>query len=341
VRSRGEHNESQANNLLHNIETLRQKPSQSRDKDRLTLQTHLPLVLQSVKEGYTQTRIAEHVGVSKQAVSKLMKRLVEHEYIRLVERSGCNIYEVLPRGQLVLSGGRNLFKSGIGRLHNLRFKYPIMSGEVPRDQWSRVEMVNWDKQVEDVFGVKVEVSERSVVISPGIFFGYQMADLLLKASEVADSVARWLTHWFKLELGAPRSAGKPEWAVVTPLPALALSNMNLRTLDSWLDASMGMAEVEFTDMDRAQKFTDMPQMLDRIMGSLKEHRSLTEVKNQSTMSQQDDNQESTASPSDMLCLEHEATRLYRLKKIKVTAEDEHTLRADTIAPHPDRNETNL
>jgi hypothetical protein len=82
-------------------------------------------------------------------------------------------------------------------------------------------MVNWSKQVGDVFGVKIEVSEKSVVVSPGVFFGYNMADLLPRARSVADSVAEWLRSWYQLELGEPESVGKPEWAVVSPLPALA------------------------------------------------------------------------------------------------------------------------
>jgi len=262
-------------------------------KGKLTLQVHLPLILGCVRDGYTQNRIADLLGVSKQAISKLMKRLIQHEYLRLDVRSSCNIYQILPRGQLVLSGGRKLFEAGIGRLHGIRYKYPILSGEFPRDRWKRVEMVNWTKLVGDVYGAKVEASERSVIVSPGIFFGYNMVDLLPKAKEVADAVADRLRGWFKLELGVAKSVGRPEWAVLTPLPSLALSGVNLRRIDSWLDASRGVAEVEFTDMEQAQQFIDMPKKLEEIMASLQDHRNRTEVNQQSPISQPQVNEKST------------------------------------------------
>jgi predicted transcriptional regulator len=60
---------------------------------RLTLLSHLPLVLQSIKEHRTQTTIAKELGISKQAVSKLIKRLIEHEYIRLENIGATSVYQ--------------------------------------------------------------------------------------------------------------------------------------------------------------------------------------------------------------------------------------------------------
>ena len=139
-------------------------------KNRLTLQAHLPTIIRCLRDGYTQERIGDLLGVTKQAISKLMKRLIQHEYIRLDVRSSCNIYAILPRGQLILSGGRKLFEVGIGRLHNVRYKYPILGGEIPQKDWKKVEMINWSKFVGDVFGCKVEFSGRSIIVSPGVFF---------------------------------------------------------------------------------------------------------------------------------------------------------------------------
>jgi len=190
-------------------------------------------------------------------------------------------------------GGRKLFEVSIGRLHNLRFKYSILSGGIPSDTWKKVRMVNWDKQVSDVYGVKVEASDRSIVVSPGVFFGYNMADLLPRAKEVADAVADRLGSWFNLEFGRAESVGRPEWAVLTPLPSLALSGVNLRRIDSWLDASRGVAEVEFTDMEKAQQFIDMPKKIEEMMASLHEHRNRTEVNQQSPISQPQVNEKST------------------------------------------------
>ena len=154
-------------------------------------------------------------------------------------------------------------------------------------------MVNWDKQVGDVYGVKVEVSQRSVIVSPGVFFGYKLADLLPRAKEVADGVANRLGSWFNMELGSSESVGKPEWVVFSALPNLALSNVNLRRIDSWLDASRGVAEVEFTDMEKAQQFIDMPKKIEEMMASLHEHRNRTEVNQQSPISQPQVNEKST------------------------------------------------
>ncbi len=221
-----------------------------------------------------------------------MKRLIAHEYIRLDVRTSCNIYEILPKGQPILRGGSDLFKSGMCRLHNLRYKYEILSGGISGDQWEKVKMVNWTKQIGDVYGVKVEVSQRSIVISPGVFFGYQQADLLPKAKGVADSIAEWLRCWYHLELGDGESVAKPEWAVVTPLPSLPLSDMSLRKVDSWIDASRGKTEIEFTDMDRAQEFIEIPKKLDEINSNILEHRSLTEVNHQSSNSKPEVNQDS-------------------------------------------------
>ncbi len=269
--------------------------SQLNVKNRLTLQAHLSVILRCLKDGYTQERIAAIVGVTKQAISKLIKRLIQHEYIRLVVRSSCNIYEILPRGQLILSSSGSLSSAGIGRLHNLRFKYSILSGRIPCDLWKKVEMVNWTKQVGDVYGVKVEVSDRSLIVSPGVFFGYKMADLLPRAREVADKIAVLLSSWHNLELGSPSSVGKPEFAVISPLPPLALSGMSLRTLDSWLDASTGKAEIEFTDMEQAQKFIDIPKTLEQMAAQIAQHRHMTELNHQSTTSQPEDNHKSTIS----------------------------------------------
>lgn len=271
------------------------KSCQPRVKNRLTLQGDLPMILRCTRDGYTQQRIATLLGVTKQAVSKLMKLLIKHEYIRLEIRSSCNIYEILPRGQLILSGGNNLFKSGIGRLHNLRFKYSILAGEIPLDRWKKVEMINWNKYVGEVYGIKVEISKKSIIVSPGIFFGYKMAELLPKAEEVANSIAGRLREWYHLELAPAQSVGQPEWAVITPLPPLSLSVSSLRHPNSWLDASRGMAEVEFTDMDRAQKFIDMPNRIEKLEAELKEHRRITEGEHQSTSSQLNDNHKSTIS----------------------------------------------
>jgi len=274
---------------IHNIQTHSGFNNQLKVKDKLTSQS-LPVILRFIKDSYTQQQIASLLDVSKQAVSKLMKRLITHEYIRLDVRTSCNIYEILPRGQLILSGGRKFFEVGIGRLHNVRYKYPILSGEISRDDWKRVEMVNWTKVVGDVFGCRVEFSGRSVIISPGVFFGYKIADLLPRAREVADNIAERIKFWYSLELGFPQSVGKPEWAVVNPLPSLSLSGVNLRMIDGWLDASRGMSEIEFTDMNKAQKFMNMPEKLDKIYSALLEHRRNTEVNPTSTRSQTYNNQ---------------------------------------------------
>lgn len=277
---------------MNNLQTLTvHKKNQLKVKDKLTPQS-LPIIIRCIKDGYTHQHIASLLGVSKQAISKLMKRLIAHEYIRLDVRSSCNIYEILPLGQLILSGGRKLFEVGIGRLHNVRFKYPIVIGEISKEGWKKVEMINWTKVVGDVVGCKVEISGRSIIVSPGIFFGYTLPDLLPHAKDVADFIASRLSSWFSLELGSPQSVGKPEWAVVTPLPSLSLSDVSLRTIDSWLDASRGLAEVEFTDMNRAQDFIDIPKRMDEIKNSLDEHRRITESSDQTTTYQPNINQKS-------------------------------------------------
>lgn len=291
---------------MKNLQTLTvHKKSQLKVKNKLTLQSLL-VILRCLKDDYTQQHIASLVGVSKQAISKLMKRLINHEYIRLDDRTSCNIYKILPRGQLILSGGSKIFEVGIGRLHNVRYKYPIVVGEISQEGLKRVEMVNWTKVVGDVFGCKVECSGRSIIVSPGIFFGYKLSDLLPQARDVADSIAERLKVWYGLELGSPQSVGKLEWAIVTPLPSLSLSGVSLRTVDSWLDASRGLAEVEFTDMDRAQKFIDMPKKLEWIETSLDEHRRLTEVNYESITNQSQNNQKSTTpiSKQELSCSFH-------------------------------------
>ena len=64
-------------------------------------------------------------------------------------------------------------------------------------------------------------------------------------------------------------------------------------MDSWVDSSRGKAEIEFTDMDRAQKFIDMPKELEEIKTELRNHRLRTEGNYPSTMYQPSDNHDST------------------------------------------------
>lgn len=252
-------------------------------------------ILGFLNKGMYPAQIARKLEVSRAAISKHMKILKKHHYIKENYRTSYGIYELTERGRTAMElhnvnqvrEGVNLaspentpISSGI-RAHNIRVVMPILKdAEVP---WEKKNCHNFTPQMKDVpiLGCHVTKTVKSIIVNikprefkrPDEIMGYIMAEIGL--------VTRWLKRSYGIEVDFARiRISNQHYAIQNPIagefvnrglfPSTYLGREAEKILPAdpvkdawaWVDASKGPPEFEWNDVEGAGRFLEMPEKMD-------------------------------------------------------------------------------
>jgi DNA-binding MarR family transcriptional regulator len=246
-------------------------PSQSQKFYRKSL-TLLRLILKLVKDGYYPAKIAKIVGKSRQTVHYHIKKLEKMGYIELATRDAITIYSVTQAGQNFLEGvERRVFRGRCLRLHNVVFKYGILSGPVRVVDWGRVvRLRNWGQLVGSELGLTVRKNPDSVEVFCRVLEGDNPYELLFRAREEADRLAGYLEQKFGMVLGRGELSRKPHFGVYDALAGKFSENFQLSDDVAKIDESEGYGEIDWHDPEAAKNYLLMPMNVERLSNEVKE-----------------------------------------------------------------------
>jgi len=254
-------------------------------------------VLELLDEGYCPTRIAREFGVTRQAIHKRVKKLVNLGLIkRKTPKSYPTFYELTEEGervlamrQLNLSGGEHDARfQAVVRPHNLRVGFSIVSRFTPKDvDLSRlarfgvrvVETRNWRKLILNVGGVTVEVTPSKIIVDFGGVGrrvspdSVSMFNLAMEVGVVARDIAKLVADELGIDIGPPMLVGKPHFGVYDPVAEKVAEKMVVSDDVAQIDASNGDGEIDFFHLRGAKAHLLMHRRVEKILSLLNALRS--------------------------------------------------------------------
>lgn len=241
----------------------------------------LPLIRRimiMLQAGYYPARIASILGKSKSAIHYHIKKLLENGFIEREEslkrlkpglyakkfRGVITLYRITQPGSKFLAGiegeavGRRL------RLHNVYWKYPILSGPRVSIVWRRVELTNWTQLIGTELGLRVRKNPHSVEIISGVVEGTDPFRLLLRARNEADLLAAHLEAKFDMKLGRAELSRRPHFGVWDPVAGAYAKSFQLSTDLAKIDESEGYGEIDWLSPYAADDYLRMPERIRRL-----------------------------------------------------------------------------
>jgi hypothetical protein len=156
-------------------------------------------------------------------------------------------------------------------LHNVVFKYGILSGPVRVVDWGRVvRLRNWGQLVGSELGLTVRKNPDSVEVFCRVLEGDNPYELLFRAREEADRLAGYLEQKFGMVLGRGVLSRKPHFGVYDALAGKFSENFQLSDDVAKIDESEGYGEIDWHDPEAAKNYLLMPMNVERLSNEVKE-----------------------------------------------------------------------
>lgn len=231
-----------------------------------------------LEAGYYPARIASILGKSKSAVHYYIKKLLDGGFIERQESLKClkpglyvkkfrgviTLYRITQPGSNFLDGIERLAVGRRLRLHNVYWKYPVLSGPRLPIEWRKVEMTNWTQLIGMELGLRVRKNPGSVEIISGVVEGTDPFRLLLRARNEADRLATHLEAKFDMKLGRAELSRRPHFGVWDPVAGAYAKSFQLSTDLAKIDESEGYGEIDWLSPYAADDYLCMPERIRRL-----------------------------------------------------------------------------
>jgi len=255
---------------------VRKKSSKSLSKKDVFTHRVLP-ILRHIKSGEYPAKIARMLGISKQLCHYYVKRLERSGLIRKEVRSSVVFYSLTERVKDVL----DRFERGLGladreiRLHNVVFKFAILSGpRVPVDWHKVVAMRNWSQLVGTERQLTVRKNPDSIEIFPDVIYGRDPFELFGIARDEAMRLARYLESKFQMRLSeTPAVSRRPHFGVYDRIADMLPYQFSDDVAK--IDRSEGAGEIDFYDPEDVKNYLlstsrMMPNKLDQLIKAVED-----------------------------------------------------------------------
>jgi len=254
----------------------KRKGRKPRNKSQKFLPSFLTVAARLLEEGMYPAKIAKLLNISKQRLYYWLNKLTRAGIFYKEKLGRITRYYLTDYGKKFFTRCEGRARFGLVRLHNVCFKFPIVSPpRVPVD-WRRVSMRNWARFIGKVGEVTVECTTRHVLIYPRVRVDRDPYRALLKAYEEALLVARVLEEKFQMRLGLPEINRKPHFGFYDPVAQEIARHTQVSTDIGKIDASEGRGENEYFSAEWSAEYQAMPMRLRRIEESLSQLISVVE-----------------------------------------------------------------
>jgi DNA-binding MarR family transcriptional regulator len=247
--------------------------------------TFIVHILEMVREHYTQSQIANTLGISKSHVSYYVNKTIVLGYINEICRDRIRILELTQKGTNFLDQYENNYNNQTSsrqlpmcRAENLRFKAKVF--RLPRIQldWNRIEMNNWTQYNSIVDDIRVHINDGkvpSIEFIPSPIDGNNPWELFGILFNDCNEVARRLEQTLDMDIGRLEIEHGAEWAIYNDPVAKLISKFNGQISVEGLgkiNASKPLrrGEIEFFDPMFAVDYISMPKRISNIEKLLEE-----------------------------------------------------------------------
>jgi len=231
-------------------------------------------------EGFTQSKIASLLHISRVYVSKITNKLIKENYVFCVNPKGNpKLYKPTDKPLPLckpsvnhFSGGLNTLPTGVCRVHNIAMSYLLFNGSKIPIKWDKEWTIRNARlfQLRQVFDVgmvtiRLVVSknkpDRIIIWMPERYLSNEQLDDHIRILEsYCQKVANWFMKTYHCQLGLPEPYSKMHFAFPEDPDFVHIAKKtNISKGDhTWVDDSDGHAEWETDDIRLAKIKIDMP-----------------------------------------------------------------------------------
>ena len=228
------------------------------------LQSFFTVAARLLDEGNHPAKVAKLLGISRQRLHYWLKKAVKANLFYKEKLGRITLYHLTDYGKKFFTRCEGRVGFGEVRLHNVCFKFPVVSPPRVCVDWRRVSMRNWCRFIGRVGCVTVERTTRHVLVYPRVRVDRDPYRAMLNAYEEALMVARYLEERFQMRLGVPEICRKPHFGFQDPYAYQIAKHTQVSSDIGKIDQSEGQGEVEFFSPEHAAEYLAMPLRLRHI-----------------------------------------------------------------------------
>ncbi len=236
-------------------------------------------VLLAISKGYDYgAQIARKLGVKKDRVYRILRKLEDNGLVRVVVRSNIKIYELTDAGRAILQNSNVNLKVRNGnvggdvcfRVDRFSLRFPVFREGVWPGGGREWEVRGWRARSARFGNVTLVRTSRSVIAYLRSFYGGDPWRALFDAYNYVLRVVAEFAYKYGWELGIPVPNGKPHFEFPDPFVRESGKVSTVKNGLGFVDASPGEGEIGFLDPELADRYIRMVTEVPEKVSSLEQ-----------------------------------------------------------------------